>query len=68
MHYDKVSEVLDISSCASVHNLVVTLLLGIITVDKVTKMCPLVMVIYAVLEGGNMQRLFIQHFDISNCL
>ena len=68
MHHDKVSKVLDSSSIAPAQNLVVTLLLGIINVDEVTKNYSLVMVIYAVLEGGNMQRLFIQHFDISNCL
>ena len=60
MHHDKVSKVLDISSAAPAQNLVVTLLLGIISVDKVTKNSPLVVIIYTVLEGGNMQRLFVQ--------
>ena len=61
---NKVGEIYEISSIAPAQNLVVTLLLGIITADKVTKTWPLVMVIYVVLEGGNMQWLIVQHFDI----
>ena len=68
VHNAKVSEIYDISSWAPAQNWVVTLLLEIISVDKVTKNSPLVMVIYAVLEGGNMQWLFVQRYDISNRL
>ena len=66
MYNDQVSEIHKITSTRTyAQDKVITLLLGIETVDRIIKNFALIMKVHIVLEGPNMQwQVLVQHLEI----